>query len=154
MALGGLWHGANLTFLLWGVFHGTLLVAERANAGIRARWPTLLQRTLTFLLVMIGWTVFRADDVTHAGRVLTALAGSGGLGLEAAVAAIGRHPFSAVWLIAAAFYALVWCPRFRVAPEDRERWHWRAEATIASLFVVAVLLTLTARLVPFLYFQF
>jgi alginate O-acetyltransferase complex protein AlgI len=154
MALGGLWHGANLTFLLWGVFHGTLLVAERASAGIRARWPTLLQRTLTLLLVMIGWTVFRADDVTHAGRVLTALAGNGGLGLEAAVAAIERHPFSAVWLIAAAFYALVWCPRFRVAPEDRERWHWRAEATIASLFVVAVLLTLTARLVPFLYFQF
>jgi alginate O-acetyltransferase complex protein AlgI len=154
MALGGLWHGANLTFLVWGLFHGVLLVAEHLSAGVRERWPVPLQRALTFLLVLVGWTVFRADDMAHAGRVLTALGGGGGLGLDAMVSAIARHPFSAAWLIPAALYALVWCPRFTVAPEDRETWHWTSEAAIASLFVVAVLLTLTARLVPFLYFQF
>jgi alginate O-acetyltransferase complex protein AlgI len=154
MALGGLWHGANLTFLAWGVFHGALLVAERATTGLRARLPPLLLRALTFGLVLVGWTIFRADDLPHAGRVLAALAGAGGLGPEAALRALARHPFSAAWLVPAGLYALWWCPRLSTAPEDREAWPPLAEGAIAVLFVLAVLLTLTSRLVPFLYFQF
>ena len=47
MALGGLWHGANLTFLAWGVFHGALLVSERATSCHRSNplMPTESRRT-------------------------------------------------------------------------------------------------------------
>ncbi len=64
MALGGLWHGASWMFLLWGAWHGGLLIAQRALAsrgsGL-ARLPLGLRRVLTFHLVCVGWLIFRAE---------------------------------------------------------------------------------------------
>jgi D-alanyl-lipoteichoic acid acyltransferase DltB (MBOAT superfamily) len=65
MALGGLWHGASATFVLWGVFHGVFLVLERGLglAGHTGSVPRRIARTaLTFVLVQIGWAIFRAED--------------------------------------------------------------------------------------------
>jgi alginate O-acetyltransferase complex protein AlgI len=66
MLLGGLWHGANWKFVVWGGYHGALLGAERA-AGRR------IPRVITFVLVAIGWVFFRAaslrDSVTVIGRM-------------------------------------------------------------------------------------
>ena len=63
--LGGLWHGANWTFVVWGAYHGILVIAERMmgkNNPIRYL-PHFLQTLLTFLIVALGWTFFRARDV-------------------------------------------------------------------------------------------
>jgi D-alanyl-lipoteichoic acid acyltransferase DltB (MBOAT superfamily) len=77
MALGGLWHGANLTFVAWGAYHGLLLAAERLSGAREA--PTapgrrLARAALTFALVQVGWAIFRADDfgalAVLAGRLL------------------------------------------------------------------------------------
>jgi alginate O-acetyltransferase complex protein AlgI len=66
--LCGLWHGANWTFVVWGLYHGGLLMAERAS-GVRdwpaERWP-FVRRALTLLLVMMGWVLFRAADLHQA----------------------------------------------------------------------------------------
>jgi alginate O-acetyltransferase complex protein AlgI len=64
----GFWHGANWTFLAWGAYHGAWLVTERATAWGRAleRLPRVLATPLTFLFVMLGWVLFRADDLDHA----------------------------------------------------------------------------------------
>ena len=71
MLLGGLWHGAGWTFVLWGGFHGVLLAVERAlkvrrnvdasssGAGIRA----FLRWAVTFHVVCLGWVLFRAPDL-------------------------------------------------------------------------------------------
>ena len=69
MVLGGLWHGAAWTFVLWGAFHGALLVTHHVRAGQRTDEPaeTRLrvagQRLATFGLVCVGWVFFRADSV-------------------------------------------------------------------------------------------
>lgn len=68
MLLGGLWHGANWTFLLWGAFHGALLILERATGArealLLAGGPGKAIRILiTFHLVVFGWLIFRADSV-------------------------------------------------------------------------------------------
>jgi alginate O-acetyltransferase complex protein AlgI len=74
--LCGLWHGASWTFVVWGLYHGTFLVAERLPSLER-----LLQRAgplahvYTLVVVMIGWVLFRADDFTQAGRFLAKMAG-------------------------------------------------------------------------------
>jgi alginate O-acetyltransferase complex protein AlgI len=66
--LCGLWHGANWTFVVWGFYHGLLLIVERA-AGLRRmanrNW-SWLARTLTFILLVFGWVVFRADTLSGA----------------------------------------------------------------------------------------
>ncbi len=75
MVLGGLWHGANWTFLLWGLFHGILLTIQHAfsrKEEERQPQPFLnaVRALATFHLVCIGWVLFRADSATIAGQML------------------------------------------------------------------------------------
>ena len=77
MLLGGLWHGANWTFVVWGAYHGFLLILERAFSSSVAVWPSAFRRALTFLLVVIGWVVFRAQSMRTAFEWLGKLAGVG-----------------------------------------------------------------------------
>ena len=67
--LVGFWHGANWTFLVWGLFHGALLVIERAfglGGAPADRWARVGRRALTLLLVVIGWVFFRATGLPQA----------------------------------------------------------------------------------------
>lgn len=65
-ALVGLWHGANWTFLVWGLYHGTALVIERrrgwggAPVSSRRWWK---RRALTLLFVVFGWVLFRSPNL-------------------------------------------------------------------------------------------
>jgi len=82
MTLGGLWHGASLTFIAWGLFHGLGLAAERwlgerreargvaepEHASAGRQW---LGRLLTFHLVCVGWVLFRSDNFGTAITILT-----------------------------------------------------------------------------------
>jgi len=97
MLLGGMWHGAGWTYILWGGFHGALLVFNHAWRNLvgqtdnRKGRPTLGLRLcgglLTFLLVMIGWVLFRSADITTAARVLGGLVGLNGISLPPSAAA-------------------------------------------------------------------
>lgn len=76
MVLGGLWHGANWTFVMWGAWHGGILAVERAIGAKKENpYPRLLAWPITFLFVLIGWTFFRAIDLTSAFTMLSAMAG-------------------------------------------------------------------------------
>ena len=84
MVLGGLWHGAAWTFVIWGALHGLYLccyhawTALRTRLGLPAR-ETVLGRLVaqlaTFLCVVVGWVFFRAESFLAAMRVLTGMAG-------------------------------------------------------------------------------
>ena len=85
MLLGGLWHGAGLTFLIWGGLHGLYLVINhkwRQRRGKRAAsfYSTALSGGLTFLSVVVAWVFFRASGVDQASRILSAMLGLRGLG--------------------------------------------------------------------------
>lgn len=68
MAIGGLWHGANWTYLVWGCFHGGILALERffKDRGWRVIRNKYVSWTLTFFLVCVGWVFFRAHNVEQA----------------------------------------------------------------------------------------
>ena len=75
MVLGGLWHGAAWTFVLWGAFHGAMLVTEHALDGrIGRRTPVWLRWLGTFAAVCFGWILFRSPDLdvfwTFLGRLV------------------------------------------------------------------------------------
>jgi len=80
MLLGGLWHGANWTFVVWGGLHGLYLSAER---WLKARFKGFTPgraalvglALLTFLLVNITWVFFRAKTFSDAGVILTGMSG-------------------------------------------------------------------------------
>jgi alginate O-acetyltransferase complex protein AlgI len=73
MVLGGLWHGAAWTFVLWGTFHGVGLVSEHAIGG-RLRAPVWLRWLVTFHLIVLGWVLFRAQSIGLAWAFLGRLA--------------------------------------------------------------------------------
>lgn len=71
MLLGGLWHGANWTFVIWGAWHGLLLIVHRF--GSRIRMPATLASGLTLACVMFGWLIFRSPDLPSAAVMAAAL---------------------------------------------------------------------------------
>ena len=75
MLLGGLWHGAGWTYLLWGAFHGSLLIVCHLWQGLQRPLPAPVARVLTFTAILIGWAIFRSKDLPHAGTLLSTLAG-------------------------------------------------------------------------------
>jgi D-alanyl-lipoteichoic acid acyltransferase DltB (MBOAT superfamily) len=91
MALGGLWHGAGLTFVAWGVLHGIYLIINHAWHRIRRALGHDLKRstpggrlagmTLTFVAVVAGWVIFRADSLETARVVLSGMSGLNGMAL-------------------------------------------------------------------------
>jgi alginate O-acetyltransferase complex protein AlgI len=72
--LCGLWHGASLAFVVWGLYHGFFLALERTRLGkYQERLPQTLRHSYTVLVVMMGWVIFRADTLTAAGNYFHAL---------------------------------------------------------------------------------
>jgi alginate O-acetyltransferase complex protein AlgI len=75
------WHGANWTFVLWGVWHGVFLVVERLGLGsLLARIPVVLRWLYALLTVMGGWVLFRAADLSTALDYAASLVGLNGVG--------------------------------------------------------------------------
>lgn len=89
MLLGGLWHGAAWTFVVWGGLHGFYLAIVHAWHALRRSLGHDLSRStlpgrvcarlLTFLAVVVGWVLFRAESFDAAGRMLAGMAGLNGV---------------------------------------------------------------------------
>lgn len=80
MLLGGLWHGAAWTFVVWGGLHGLALAVAHLWEKAGLRLPAILGWLLTLLFVIACWVLFRAPDFRTAGEILAAMAGGNGLG--------------------------------------------------------------------------
>jgi hypothetical protein len=89
MLLGGLWHGAGWTFVVWGGLHGFYLMVNHAWRGLKERmgWinggklAKLGASALTFFAVVVGWVFFRADSFSSAMTMLHGMAGMNGVSL-------------------------------------------------------------------------
>ena len=148
MLLGGLWHGANWTFIVWGAWHGMILAIERywgERFGVIGI-PHWLRVMKTMLLVMIGWVFFRSANVTEAGRMFNGMLGLNGIEFGDAVAWQVTTDRLLVLLIGVLLvYAMPLLKRNAQSP---------LRFLIIPLFVWA-LATLSAQsFTPFLYFQF
>ncbi len=84
MVLGGIWHGAGWTFLIWGALHGVYLMINHGWHRLKLsgdnRLYTFAAWLITFLAVVLAWVFFRAADVDTAFTVLSGMAGANGLG--------------------------------------------------------------------------
>jgi alginate O-acetyltransferase complex protein AlgI len=150
MLLGGFWHGASWTFMLWGAYHGTLLAWERMNGkrGLGWRLPRPLQIGLTFVLVMFGWLLFRATTVAGFTRMFKGLVGVNGWG--------SAYPLADAGLLN--WGGLLFCTVLMFGAKNTWEIRWqpskRLALGLAILFLICVATFLVNTSSPFLYFQF
>ncbi len=152
MLLGGLWHGAAWTFVVWGGLHGALLVAQRwagrvRRAGERA-WGGHALAVLTFLVVCFTWVPFRARSFESMQVMLCALAGFGHAGpslpIQQAVAVVLLAAGTVAWhRFHASGHVIPWTARVPA---------WAQGLGYGAL--AYALFTAPAQSRAFIYFQF
>ncbi len=157
--LVGLWHGAAWTFVLWGAFHGVMLLVERAAGigrgdadGSAREW---IGRVRTIALVLFAWILFRSPDVPYAlGFMQSLLRPGGGLPLDVAVA---LDPLAAIALLVGASSVLLpkdWVTGIRLERNATPFTRVLRVAAVVAVFPASVVFLVAAGFSPFLYFQF
>jgi alginate O-acetyltransferase complex protein AlgI len=153
MLLGGLWHGANWTFVAWGGLHGIYLAIERA-LGVRvddrpAPLARALRQVFTFHLVCLAWVFFRARSFANAFEVLRGIGlGAWHLAHGNLVAMLGACALIAIYWIAAPRRARV------LAFDPGDGFGAQAAYAVAVGGVLLGLMVLGATTSAFIYFQF
>jgi len=154
--LCGLWHGAAYTFIVWGLFHGSLLVIERLMHKHGGFEPSgLVGWAVTFILVMIGWVLFRSESVGAALAHLAAMFGNGRATEDIYSVAFYLTPDKMVFLSVGVLISLF--------PLERVRWLvdilaargkiW-AKAGALACFVYSLSCIAANGFNPFIYFRF
>jgi alginate O-acetyltransferase complex protein AlgI len=144
MLIGGLWHGANWTFVFWGAYHGLLLAVHKRFATQWAVLPAVLRQLSTFLLVLIGWVFFRSTDFGMALSILHRMF------VPTAGLLVPQPAFVLAALSVAGWWAMVGPNVFEMRHSFTPR--RRVVATVA--FAISLALIMGTRNSPFLYFQF
>ena len=151
--LCGLWHGANWTFIIWGTYHGILLVIERflGRKTLYYALPRQVQVLVTFLLIMVGWVLFRSATISDAWRYLSIMftpskAQGGSILLGSEIYTQGR------------VLTMVICAFLVFQPLQAFDWAktitWPKALMLIVLFCVSIMIMFAQSFSSFLYFQF
>jgi alginate O-acetyltransferase complex protein AlgI len=156
-ALCGFWHGASLSFLLWGLYHGCFLVMERVWQG-RGTSHRLVGHVYTMLVVMGGWVLFRAENIAQAMVFWKAMIGGGGsvpggseiwlwFGRDIQLAMVAGALFStpvAAWA----------AHRLNGTKVGTVVYRWARWIAVVALFLACLPLLVADTYNPFIYFRF
>jgi D-alanyl-lipoteichoic acid acyltransferase DltB (MBOAT superfamily) len=159
MLLGGLWHGANMRFILWGTLHGVALVLHKGwlfffplNSINRKPLSSFFGFILTFHFVAFCWIFFRSTDMSAALTMITRISTSTPFKLIGDMIA-GYHLVFSVMLVG---FLMHWCP---VQWKEYIRgWYvllhpvWKVAIAFLLFFVIYQMKS--SAIQPFIYFQF
>jgi alginate O-acetyltransferase complex protein AlgI len=156
--LCGIWHGANWTFLLWGLYHGVFLMIERAThlRDISSAKYTVLRRAVTLFIVMVGWVLFRSENIFQAKDFLSVMFTPISLPLSYELS-LALNYRNVIFMLTAAisFFLPV-----RFSGTEFLMSHKRPMLVIAAIIAILVLLPYSAALIaggsntPFIYYRF
>ena len=155
MLLGGLWHGASWTFVIWGGFHGAALVVHAAYRRVLGRskdaktaWPLrIVGWMLTMAVVLVGWTFFRAHTLGGALDVLGGIFAFRG----------GLPPYKELILPGAmlTLILLVDIPQHRNDSHQAIlRWPWPIRGSVYAALTLGLLVFAPSDPIAFIYFAF
>ena len=140
--IGGFWHGAGWTFIIWGILHGTAVVIHRYWTTHNHKMPTWLGAFFTLFFVNIAWIYFRAESVEQAHFILKKMFDFKTFGLKELsmlAAPAGLFLFAKYWPNSMEWLAKV---------DGRKRWG------VLTMLLLFVYVMLSYRLSEFIYFNF
>jgi D-alanyl-lipoteichoic acid acyltransferase DltB (MBOAT superfamily) len=149
MLLGGLWHGAGWTYVIWGGMHGLGLVFHRCWQDLGFRLPRLVGWALTMLFVMFSFVLFRAESFSGAWAVASGMLGFNG------IVTVGNEVDGRFWrlMLVGALIATVGPSSYQVAVERLRPAVWKA-VLVSVVLVYLILETGSGGYSEFIYFQF
>ena len=157
--LTGFWHGANFTFIVWGMLHGLCQMLETYQIiPTKKKWFKPIGHIYTLLVVTLTFVIFRADTLSQGFGIIKDMF-TGAVG-SAAVNAQILSSVSVLVIIAFAFALLLSTPIFRVLREKAEKsslknlYNYASYTGTLLLFVLCVLSLISSRYNPFIYFRF
>jgi alginate O-acetyltransferase complex protein AlgI len=158
-ALCGVWHGATLNFLAWGLWHGVFLALERTRLGAGLdRLPAVIRHGYLLLAVMLGWVLFRATDASLATGYFKGLFSFSLHGFEYTWAtAVDRQRLTA--LVAAVVFSMplggVWRRLAALCgPYEQTAGQWAQTGTLAVLLAASAMAIAAGAYTPFIYARF
>ena len=153
MLLGGLWHGANWTFVIWGAYHGILLALERwrGKETLYARLPHWGRVGITFLLVLFSWVLFRCPNLSQALSYLGAMFGVSSA--RASSALLAAEIYTPHYLTIMGVCAVLSFQSREVYDYVRAL-SWPRVVVLVPVFILSIMAMFTQAFNPFLYFQF
>lgn len=159
--LSGLWHGANTTFVLWGVWYGIFIIMESVWLNKFLKGKEFFAHSYALLVIIFGWVMFRADTVAYAIRYWGVMLGIGGSSFNDLAFYLQKD------IIAALFIGFIlsydWRPLYKrlVIAQRAQNFRNRffmfklASYMVACLlFVVSVIIVISSSYNPFIYFRF
>ena len=153
MFLGGLWHGAQWTFVIWGLIHGSILVIERISRKnkLGEKLPRSIKVLFTFIIILITWVFFRAENINIALNYLSKMFGVGESGQSAGIL-LGQ-----VTRPMACFMMFISCFAIFIMPNTGNCLKKLTKLKVVLgllLFVFSISVMFAQDFNPFLYFQF
>ncbi len=146
-ALTGIWHGAGLNFLLWGLWHGFFVSIEEFVPVKKSAVRSILGRIYTFLVVLVGFVLFRAETLGKAGTMLASMFTDLSFSAASVSAALRFFTPYFIAILVICIAVSVWKPKFKVP------------AGISNLLTLLLLLicmmtVASSAYSPFIYFRF
>ena len=150
----GIWHGANVTFLFWGLYHGCFLMLEEIVPAIReqgGKVKSFFQHVYTLLVVLIGFVFFRADSI-HQGVAWIKTMFTG-FGSNTAAMSLAQEQLTPLYLVTAAVGVVACCPVKMLVKKGRAYEAVTAAGSLA-LLLLCMLSLASGTYNPFIYFRF
>lgn len=148
MLIGGLWHGANWTFVVWGALHGIYLCIERWLGG-RLASKKIFIALFTFFLVNVTWVFFRAADFSTAWRLLRSMFGQA----ENGIPILPTIDMLKVAVVITAMVVAHWLMRNTSVLKVAQRQKWWLVGTVWAIMIILLCLSQKSS-DSFIYFQF
>lgn len=150
--LCGLWHGANMTFVIWGLYNGLFLILERVFLkDVLAKLPKVLTHSYALIVVLVGWVFFRADNIDHALEYLKVMFTASNLDN---VSLIEGKIVNYAALILGFLVAFSSIPSFTSSDAYEQKTHIKAYIVHAILVFFSVIILFFNAQNPFIYFNF
>lgn len=166
--ISGLWHGANWTFVLWGIFYGILIVSSlltedyvlkfnEKHKFTKAGWFYIFRIARTNLLVMIGWVFFKADNIGAAFGYIKSMFG---------LVKVEQNGFTWQWYLTKYHIFILITGLMAMLPQAKQALYILKEkmnektftivCNIGTIFllILSIMYVMTSTYNPFIYFQF
>ena len=159
--LTGLWHGANWTFIIWGLYYGVFIILEKAFLEkLLDRLPKIFRHIYLLFIVVIGWVFFRADNISQAMNFIKVMMGLGANSIINSSAIRYINDYWHIILVSIMFSTpIVKKIKYLVIKVNEKLLQNRIAYACHSLILIICMITVTILLSsssynPFLYFRF